>query len=180
MEPLIDAAATDEIVVGANLGNTALIEHNDFVGPPYCRQPVSNHDDGPILHQICEGALHQHLRLRIEMRCGLIKDQNRGVSEQRPGDRNPLSLTSAETGAAFSDQRIESLRQGPNKLLGHGVPCGGVDLIHGGAGTAIGNVRRHRGVEQECVLSHDADLLPQRAHRDARGRRARRCGHSRQ
>ena len=53
---------------------------------------VRDHEGCPVAHQVRERILHEQLRLRIERRRGFVQDQDRRVLQQRPRDREALSL----------------------------------------------------------------------------------------
>src|SRR5262245_48924656 len=59
-----------------------------------------------------ERVAHERLRRRrVEMRGRLVQDQDRGIREQRPRDRQPLALTAREPVAFLADRRVQPLGQ---------------------------------------------------------------------
>ena len=59
--------------------------------------------------QRAKGAHDRLLRVAVEARSGLIKDQNRRIFQHRPGDRYPLALAAREFEAALPDDAVEPI-----------------------------------------------------------------------
>ena len=57
-------------------------------------------------HQRRQRVLHQHLRLGVERRGGLVEDQDRRVSQDRARDRQPLPLAARQPLPALADHRL--------------------------------------------------------------------------
>ncbi len=69
------------------------IDKNDYsVCIPDGAEPVSNHERRAALHQISQCFLNQDLGLGVERGGGFVKDQNRSVLYQCPGNADALSL----------------------------------------------------------------------------------------
>ena len=75
-----------------------------------------NTQSGTALHNRFQRFLDMAFRFRIQRRCRLIKDQNRGVLEQRPGDGEPLSLPTGKHDPVVTDHGIQSLGHTVNKF----------------------------------------------------------------
>src|SRR5512143_1284955 len=54
MQPGIEAAFGDELVMASRLDDAALIEHADQIGLLHRRQAVSDHQHGAAAHQLLE------------------------------------------------------------------------------------------------------------------------------
>src|SRR5690349_20096125 len=54
VQTLIDAAVADQLVVGARLGDAALIQHHDLVRTAHGGEPVGDHDHGAAGHQVLQ------------------------------------------------------------------------------------------------------------------------------
>ncbi len=106
VETLVDAALVHEFFVRSRFRDRPFFEHDDAVGAPDGRNAMGNHDHRAIHHQIRQRPLHQHLGFGIQVRSGLIQNQNRRIFQHRARDRKTLPLPPAETHAAFPDQRI--------------------------------------------------------------------------
>ena len=57
-------------------------------------------------HQAVEALLDRRLDLAVEGARRLVEDQDRGVLEQDPGDRDPLALAAGQLHAAFADMGV--------------------------------------------------------------------------
>ena len=82
---LIDAAAAHQLFVGAHLRDPALVQHHDLVRPADGGQPVRDHDHRAARDQVAQRALHQHLRFGVQVRGGLVQDQDGRVLRAAPG-----------------------------------------------------------------------------------------------
>ena len=60
--------------------------------------------------------------------------------------------------AALPDNGIVPLRQVADKAVGLRVAGGGLDLVLGGVGFAVGDVLAHEAGKEQRLLQHDADL----------------------
>ena len=74
-------ALGDELLVRAELGDAAVVDHRDAVGAHRGRQPVRDDDRGAALQQRVEAGLHLRLRLEVEVRRGLVEHEH-----ARPGE----------------------------------------------------------------------------------------------
>src|SRR5712691_3582 len=88
----IAAAGLDQIVMGAVLDDAARFEGDDPVGAPHRGEPVGDDEDGTALGDLLHVLLDHPLALVIERTRCLVEDQDPGIGDQRPGDRNPLLL----------------------------------------------------------------------------------------
>ena len=60
---------------------------------------MSNHNGGPVIHDVVEGYLNLSLRGLIQCRCSLIKDQDLRAPNDGSGYSDPLFLTPRELAA---------------------------------------------------------------------------------
>ena len=101
-----------QLVVGALCGDPAVLEHDDLVGQRDRRQPVGDHERGPVRSSasrsaslICcsvEASTDEVASSRIRMR---------GSASDRARDRDPLALSAGERQPALADQRVVALGQ---------------------------------------------------------------------
>ena len=59
---------------------------------------------------------------RVERRGRLVEDEQVGIPEQRPRDRQPLALAAGDLHAAFADHRVEPLCARASRLS-HAAAC---------------------------------------------------------
>ena len=88
----IQRVAGDQLRVGTNRNQLALIHHRYPVGILHSSQAVGDNQSGAPLHQAGQGLLDQVLTLGIKGAGGLIQQQNRCIHQQRPGNGQPLPL----------------------------------------------------------------------------------------
>ncbi len=117
VQALISAQAIDQLVMGADVGDPALLENDDAGGAAHGREPMGDHEHGSVLHQILERLLHQRLRFRIERRGRFIEDEDGRVLQQRARDRKPLPFSSGEAEAPLADHRVVTLGHALNELM---------------------------------------------------------------
>ena len=86
----------DQFLVRADLADAPFFQHHDLVGAADGGEPVRDHDHGAVRHQIGQRPLHQHFGFGIEVRGGLVQNQDGRVLEQRAGDGDALPLAAAE------------------------------------------------------------------------------------
>src|ERR1041384_5449608 len=85
------------------LDDPALLEDQDDVGVHHRAEPVSDNDRALASEQSIEGLLHEVLGLRIERARRLVEDDELGVLQDRPSDRDALLLPAGELDAALAD-----------------------------------------------------------------------------
>ena len=82
----------------------------------------------PPLHQPLEGAENRRLGPAVEGRRRFVQDQYRGIAQQRPGDRDPLTFATRQRRPAFTDERVVAVGQRADELVGIRGGCGRHDL----------------------------------------------------
>ena len=106
---LVIAVYLEQLVVGATLYDTALVEHADFVAALDGRETVGYGDGGARLHESLQRLLNQSLALGVERRGGLVEDEYGRVLEYGAGYADALSLSAAESSAAVADIGVEAV-----------------------------------------------------------------------
>jgi hypothetical protein len=108
---MVDAVRLDELGVRAPLGHPAVVEHDDLVDGVQAVQFVGDQQGGPA------GRGRQQIRGqraavgRVQVRGGLVQDEQGRVGQQRTGQREPLALAAGQFGAVRADRRIPAQRQ---------------------------------------------------------------------
>ncbi len=101
---------------------------------------MGDHERGPVRHHVLERVLDERLRLRVEMGGGLVEDQDLGVLEDDPGDRDALLLSSRQPVSALADDRVVTARHRGDHVVDVGS-CGSLQLLVGGLRTRIPEIR---------------------------------------
>ena len=110
--------------------------------------------------------LDQPLADRVEGRRRLVEDQDAGVLEQDPGDRDPLLLAARQLVAALADHRVVAVGQLGDPIVDRRRARGRDQLVVGRLGPGVAQVVADRRVEQVRLLGHEADRLAQRGEGD--------------
>ena len=92
----------------------------------------------------------------------VVEDEDGGAENEGAGDGHALALAAGERGAALADHGLVVVRQAHDVVGQLGVFGGAVDALLAGPGVAVGDVVLDRGREEERVLLHHGDRLPQR------------------
>ena len=108
MQGPVTAPARDQAGVPAALRDAPVLEHDDQIGAPDGRQPVSDNHRGAPSQQLRKRLEDQRFGLGVEAGRRLVEQQDRRVLEQRAGDRDALPLPAGEGHAALADRRSRS------------------------------------------------------------------------
>ena len=103
--------------------------------------------------------------LLVQAGGGLVQDEDRGLADRRPGDRDALALAVRERHAALTQHRVIALRQRLDEAGGVGETRRRLDRFRRGARSAVGDVVAHRRGEEQAVLKHHAHLRAERRER---------------
>ena len=123
---------------------------------------MSDHETGFGAHQTIQCLAHLRFALHVEACHRLVQDQDRGVADQRARDGDALLLAARKSGAAFADDRVITILQFANELVGICGCRGGHDLLEARLGFSIGDVLPDGRPEQDRFLEDDPDLPTQR------------------
>src|SRR5512143_3976175 len=95
-------------------------QHYDLVGVSDGRQAMGDDYGRAAYHQALQSLLDEQLGLGINRRGGLVKDQDGGIFQDSPGNRQALLLPTGELDPALADERIVTIRQGRDETIGIG------------------------------------------------------------
>ena len=155
-----------ELLVGPALHDPAAVQDDDPVGVADGGEAVGDDEDGPARQELSQGALDEPLGLGVQVRRGLVQDQDRGVAQDGPGDADALALPAGQADAAVAEPRLHALRQLPDEVGGVGGPGGAPHLLVGpSVPVAVGDVRADGVVEDHRLLADDAHLAAERRQR---------------
>ena len=157
-EAPIRTAPGHKLAMGAAFYDVSVLQHQNAVGVDHAGQAMSKNDRGPAAHQPVECLLYHRLVLGIDRGQGLVEHQNRGVTQQGPGDGDALALTAGKPDSPFADDSVIAPRQPGDEVMGVGGPGGGFELLAGRLGLAEAQIVLDRTVEQIRVLIDDSEL----------------------
>lgn len=116
---------------------------------------------GFVPDQLLQRQLHLMFVFRVGIGRGLVQHQNRRIFEDRPCHGDPLLLTAGKIHAAFSDQRIVTIRQLLDKLVTLGGFGRGIDLFLGCPRLSGGKIVVERIGKQEGILKNKGHTVHQ-------------------
>src|SRR5579875_1333010 len=85
-------AGAEQLGVRADLGDPAVLEHHDPVGPGSGAEPVRHQDGGAARHELLGGRGHGGLGGGVERRGRLVEQQDRRIDQVGAGERDELAL----------------------------------------------------------------------------------------
>ena len=84
------------------LGNAIFCDDDDFIGVFDCREAVCDCDRCSVFRKFFETFLYSPFAFIIKSAGSFVKNQDRRVLKEDTGNRNPLFLSSGETGSALA------------------------------------------------------------------------------
>ena len=120
MQVTVEPTALQQFRMGSDLGQSALVEHQNLIGMLDRGETVRDDQGGPVRYEVGQGILHQTLGLIVERRCGLIQNQDRRIFQDRAGNGKTLFLPAAEAAATLPDCGIHAVRELEYEFLGIG------------------------------------------------------------
>lgn len=121
------------------LDDPAAVEHDQLVHARDRAQPMRDHERGPAFHESPQRLLDKDFALRVQCAGRLVEQQDRRITQDRPGQRDSLLLPAGQLHATLADHRLESVWQGrrppPRPIFWRGGGRYGTTWMTG-AGTA--------------------------------------------
>src|SRR5688572_8813276 len=163
---LIVAAPPQQLGMRAFLDDAPGVEHDEPVHTRDRRQPVRDRDHGLALHEIEQLLLDRELYFAIERRGRLVEHEDRRILEDYARERDALPLPARELDAALADVRRVTgaavpIAKPENELVRLRLARRGDDLVVGGVGFAVADIRCDRAVQQRRILRNHADRCAQ-------------------
>jgi hypothetical protein len=97
---------------------------------------VGDDEDRAPFHQLGQRLLDQELALRIEVRRGLVQDEDGRILQKGAGDGQALPLAAGEPDAALADLGPIAIGERRDEVVGVGQAAGVLDLGARGPGFA--------------------------------------------
>ena len=147
----------------ADLGDDSLVENDDLVGESHRLRLVVRHIDhrrAELGMELRQFKAHLHAQFRVEVGERLVEQENLGLANERPADRDPLALAARKLGRATIEIGLElqDARDLERPLVLHLSRLAG-------DGEREGDVLPHRHMRIEGVgLEHHGDAPLRRRH----------------
>ncbi len=97
---------------------------------------------------------------RVEVRGGLVEDDQRCIAQEGPRQADALALTRGEPAATLAHDRVVPLGQSANELVGAGQPSGRACAGAARVGVAKPDVVRNGPAKEGRILRDPGDLGP--------------------
>ena len=144
--------------MGALFDDLAHIEHVDQVGMGDRRQPVRDDDRGLVPGQPRQSALDPVLGALVQRRGRFVQQQDRGGTQERARDRDPLLLPARQLRPLGAKRHVAAR---PDQFGNLGGLGGGPDFFVGGLGADVLDVFPDRVVENHDILGDRRKRLAQ-------------------
>ncbi len=105
----VESVLTDQLVVGAALGDASLVQQENDVGVAHGRDPVRHDDRRPLAHHAAQSRQNLLFRVGIHRRQRVVENQYRGIDDDRARERRPLFLAARQRDAALAHHRVVAL-----------------------------------------------------------------------
>ena len=147
----------DELLVGALLHDLALGEDHDPVRGARGLEAVGDQDRRTPSGDGRHRGRHLGLGRQVEVGGGLVEEQDHGVDQLGPGQRDQLPLTRRQRRAALRHGVVVAVVERGDEVVGADGAGGCLDLGIGRLRAAVGDVAADRAGEQERLLRHVAE-----------------------
>src|SRR5215470_10720308 len=152
--------------MGALVDESALVEDEDRVGGQDGGQPVGDDQRGAAPQQVGQGGLDVVFGEAVQVGGGLVQNDDLRVAQDDPGDRQPLFFPAGQPVATLADDSVVAVGQGADELVQVRRLRGAGQVGVAGTGAGVAQVVGDRGVKQEGVLEHHAQLGRERGSGD--------------
>ena len=146
--------------MGTERHDTTLIEDRDPIGVHHRRQTVRDDQGRAVLHEPVECGLDQPLGLCIEGARRFVEEKNGRIAQDRPRDRDALTLPTRKPDALFAQMAREPLRQTIDELESMCCIGCGADLVVGGVRPSVADVFKRRRRKDHGILWDQPDTRP--------------------
>ena len=155
-------AGLEQFVVPPAADDETVLQHDDLVGVDDGRHPLGDDDHRPVPGHRPERRPQPGVGGQVERRERVVEQVDARVRHQRPGDRQPLPLATGDVRPALRDRRLEAVRHGRDEVPRLGDGQGRPELLVRGVRVAVAQVGGDRPGEQEGLLGHQTDPVPER------------------
>ena len=161
IELVVHSLLGDQLLVVAALDDAAVVEHHDRVRVLDRRQPVSDDEHRPSLHQCVHALLDEILGASVDGRRRLVEDEHGRVCDRGTRDGQQLLLPLRQVGAVAGQHRVVAVRKTGDEVVRVGEFRRGDALVVGRVQLAVTDVVHDRAGEQVGVLQHHAKRPPE-------------------
>lgn len=158
---LVDGVGPQQLAVGADAIDAALIQHHDPVGVFHRAQPLGDDERGGAGQSRAQGVPDLPVRLRIHGGRAVVQDQDLRPFQQSPGNAQALFLAAGEVAAALVHPGIVAFGHPFDEFVRTGPAAGFGDFFPGGFRIAPAQVVGYGAGKQHIFLQHHGHAFPQ-------------------
>src|ERR1700722_1232756 len=157
----VTPASVDQLLVRSILDDATVINCDDAIAATNGRQPMGDHEHRSSLRDALHVLLDEPLTFVVKRACRFVENQDAWIGNECSGDRDPLTLSARQTGAALAHEGVVALRRFENEFVGTRELRRLNDLLdrHGRIGKR--DIVSNGSVEENVFLEYDADLPTQ-------------------
>ena len=141
--------------------DSIICNHKNLIRIADRRKPVCDRDRGPVLRKLFQALLDPALTLIVKRTGRLVQNQYRRILKKYSCNRNPLLLSTRQTGSSFSYKAVISIRQGHDKFMDICLLRRIDNFFHRCPRFSISNIFPDRSTEQIDILLYQSDLASQ-------------------
>ena len=163
----VQAAPPPQLGVRSGVDHRTRIDDDDAIRESQRGPAVRDEDRRAPAGDAAQGRVDLLFDPSVDRRRCVVEQQDAGIGEQRPRERDALPLTTRQRQALFADHGVVAVRQAHDEVVGLRGAGRRLHVCRGRVVAAERNVRRDRVGEQERVLEHHADVAAQGLEGDA-------------
>ena len=92
IQAAIEVASAEQLLVSTQVYRDALIEHEDAVREIQRGHSVGDQHRGAAANELLHCMMNQSFTFGINLACGFVQDEDRGIAQNRAGQSNSLPL----------------------------------------------------------------------------------------
>lgn len=148
----VELRGLEQLFVGAERCDPALVEHRHHIGQCSCGWAVGDDESRRIRQDHPQCSLHSVLGVDVDGRERVVEHEDARTRDDRTSQSEALTLTAGQGQSLFADLRIQTIGQSGDEILRRRDLEGLPDLLLARARGTHLDVLGHRGREQDRIL----------------------------
>lgn len=148
----------DKRVMIELLKNKEIVEKKKKVEREKCGKKVGDEKSGEKKNKKLNGVMDKKLRLRIEDRCGIVKNEDRRIREEGEGNWKEMKIKEGKIKEEIEKKSKVEIGKKDDKVMRDGKERGLIDIGMWWEGEGIGDVLRKSKVKKDWLMMKDGDM----------------------